>query len=365
MLGLLAGAAAVAAGVFGAKKGADAVRDTNRAKELLEDAEYMFNKAKDDLEDARDNTQIALENLGKTKLKTWDKQFGRFVKVFSEVKQIKLEDNMIVENAGDYDFSENFSDMKNLSLKASEVLQGGTKALSSGALVGVAGYGGAMMLGTASTGTAISTLSGVAASNATLAWLGGGSLAAGGMGVAGGMAVLGGLVAGPALAVGGLVFSNKAKEKLAKAKAKYAEVENKVEEIKMATSMLNAIHKISNEFNTNITKMSSKMDLALDSLENAIQQAKKRKEESFFFRIKKFFLNLFNKEIKLKYDDLTKDEKMILMQAHQFANVTKILLETPLLNKNGKLRKECKKALKPAQKLLNSPSRKAIPRNIN
>ena len=53
----------------------------------------------------------------------------------------------------------------------------------------------------ASTGTAIATLSGAAATNATLAFFGGGSLAAGGLGMAGGTAVLGGLVAGPALCV--------------------------------------------------------------------------------------------------------------------------------------------------------------------
>lgn len=52
------------------------------------------------------------------------------------------------------------------------------------AALGIAG------LGHASTGTAISSLSGVAATSAKLAWLGGGSLAAGGFGVAGGTAVL-------------------------------------------------------------------------------------------------------------------------------------------------------------------------------
>jgi transcriptional regulator with XRE-family HTH domain len=59
---------------------------------------------------------------------------------------------------------------------------------------------------TASTGTAIASLSGAAASSATLAWLGGGSLAAGGMGIAGGTAVLTGVVALPALlALGGVL----------------------------------------------------------------------------------------------------------------------------------------------------------------
>lgn len=53
----------------------------------------------------------------------------------------------------------------------------------------------ATTFGTASTGTAISTLSGVAATNAALAWLGGGTLAAGGGGAAAGGALL--ALAGP------------------------------------------------------------------------------------------------------------------------------------------------------------------------
>jgi hypothetical protein len=61
-------------------------------------------------------------------------------------------------------------------------------------------------LATASTGAAIASLSGAAASSATLAWLGGGSLAAGGMGVAGGTAVLTGVVALPALLAVGAVL---------------------------------------------------------------------------------------------------------------------------------------------------------------
>lgn len=56
--------------------------------------------------------------------------------------------------------------------------------------------------GTASTGTAISTLSGIAAYNATMASLGGGSLATGGMGILGGGAVMGGV----AIAVTGAVY---------------------------------------------------------------------------------------------------------------------------------------------------------------
>lgn len=55
------------------------------------------------------------------------------------------------------------------------------------------------LVGAASTGTAISALSGVAATNATLAWFGGGALVAGGAGMAGGTAVLGGVALLPVM----------------------------------------------------------------------------------------------------------------------------------------------------------------------
>lgn len=91
----------------------------------------------------------------------------------------------------------------------SGVAGGGVVGGAAGAAAAYASFTAAVTWGTASTGAAISGLSGVAASNAALALLGGGTLAAGGAGVAGGTALIAGLVAGPAvlLAVGGLVWA--------------------------------------------------------------------------------------------------------------------------------------------------------------
>src|SRR5690606_2663934 len=121
-------------------------------------------------------------------------------------------------------------ELDRLSVSLPEIVSGVGAAGASGALTALAAYGGTQMLAAASTGTAISTLSGAAATNATLAWLGGGSLAAGGFGMAGGMAVLGGVVAGPILAVGGGMLAARAetavddaKRNLAKANENYNE----------------------------------------------------------------------------------------------------------------------------------------------
>lgn len=91
-----------------------------------------------------------------------------------------------------------------------QLVAGGVGGAAVGAAVGGAAayatFAGAAMFGTASTGAAIAGLSGAAATNATLALLGGGTLAAGGAGVAGGTLLLTGIVAAPiaALAAGGL-----------------------------------------------------------------------------------------------------------------------------------------------------------------
>lgn len=77
-----------------------------------------------------------------------------------------------------------------------------TGGLTSGVGAGAAAYAAVGAFATASTGTPIAALSGAAATNATLAFLGGGSLAAGGGGVAAGTMVLGGLVAAPVLLAG-------------------------------------------------------------------------------------------------------------------------------------------------------------------
>lgn len=81
----------------------------------------------------------------------------------------------------------------------------------------------ATTFGTASTGTAISALSGAAAQSAALAWLGGGATAAGGGGVAAGQALLalsgpvGWSIAGATLLTSVVLFANK-KVKLEKQK---------------------------------------------------------------------------------------------------------------------------------------------------
>ncbi len=349
---ILAGAA-IASGIGGLVKGAQSVSKNAEAKDLYVKAQKMFEDAKRDLEDSKIDTTNSLAELGTLKLNIWDQQLGRFVYLLEQVKDVQIEGDVALDqNLQSQISKDEISEMKDLSLKAGEVVAGGFQSLGAGALAGVASYGGAMMFATASTGTAIGTLSGVAATNATLAWFGGGSLAAGGMGMAGGATVLGGIVAGPIIAVGGLLMAAKSRKNLAEAESVMAEANAAVEEMKNAISMLRAIKTISVQFTDTIKEIEKKLICSLDNLENVLLEADEVKSRSFIFRIKKLVASLFGKNIKLRYSDLSADQKKAIHVAYQFAQTVKILLETPILTEQGAIDNMAMDILTSKQKLL-------------
>lgn len=122
-------------------------------------------------------------------------------------------------------------------------IAGGTGA---GAALAAGSWSMVALVGSASTGTAISTLSGVAATNATLAWFGGGALAAGGAGMAGGTLVLGGVALLPVMAIAAWHSRSKTKEiNLEIDKVRHADMQTR-QAIEPTQSAINAIDICSN-----------------------------------------------------------------------------------------------------------------------
>ena len=124
---------------------------------------------------------------------------------------------------------------------------------------------------TASTGTAISTLSGAAATNATLAWLGGGSIAAGGGGMAAGAAVLSGITYAAtgvfALAAAGIVTSAYFSKKYTEA-TKYLEAVKKYRsEAKLGWQVIEGINQRAKELESVLRKLEKRMHEQLLYLE--------------------------------------------------------------------------------------------------
>lgn len=121
----------------------------------------------------------------------------------------------------------------------------------------------------ASTDTAISTLSGAAATNATLAFLGGGSLATGGGGMVVGAAALNFVTIGPAILVSGFVVAGQGEKAKTKALENEAAVNVAIAEAQETKAKFDAIVTRANELETLLDQLVLRASAALDRLESA------------------------------------------------------------------------------------------------
>ena len=230
ILGIGAGIAAVGgvgSGISGGLKMKRAESTMKRAIEKRDEAISSF-------ELQNSVTTREMDDLGKMELEICA-HFQDFADVFEKIqgrpefKDYSKEDVQIPR----YDPEE----LKRVSVGAG-VLIGGVGGATLGTAGGFAAAGvttsAVMALGTASTGTAIATLSGAAATNATLAAIGGGAIAAGGGGIALGTTILGVSTLGIGLLVGGAIFNITGKGLSKKADEAYyqaLEIERQVAEI--------------------------------------------------------------------------------------------------------------------------------------
>lgn len=254
---ILVGAALFAGGV-GIKKGLDAKGDFELAEFIGNMAKRNHEKAVELLDNERRKTNQMLLDLGKLKVAIFSDQIKCLIDEIKKAKNKKSGSELsgfeqIIENL-------DLPRMEKMVVGSLDIERGVASGAASGALMGLGAYGSVGMLASASTGTAIASLSGAAATNATLAWLGGGSLAAGGFGMAGGMAVLGGLVAGPAIAITGFVMASKAEEALTRARAYKSDVDQAVEKIEAMKLVLEGLQANAIEMSMTLRKVTEHFD---------------------------------------------------------------------------------------------------------
>lgn len=233
-LPIILGIGAAVAGVAGIGSGVSGGLKMKEAKDTVEAANYRHEKNVKRFEEQSEITNQSMDKLGKTELDILAgfEQFSDVLEKIQNRPQFK-EYNKEGIKLPKYDKEK----LKEVSVGAG-VLLGGAGGAAVGTLGGFAAAGATttavMALGTASTGTAISTLSGVAATNATLAALGGGSLAVGGGGMALGSAVLGAATLGVGLLVGGVIFNatgSSLSDKADEAWSQMKKAEKKIDEI--------------------------------------------------------------------------------------------------------------------------------------
>jgi len=313
-LPLIIGAAAVATGLYGAYKGVKGTMDRSEASDLNQSAKSMVDKAQELVEFQREQTNDAIEDYGKRKLRAFNGVIADFIEVFGNLKNVEVSQSPELDKLKLGDFStqtlhglrQDYQALKDAGL-------GLGTGLGSGVALAFGAYNGTMLLASAGTGTAISTLGGVAATNATLAWLGGGTLAAGGYGMAGGMMVLGGIVAGPALAIFGHIVGNKGEEALNDARSNMETAKTAAANAEKLATQLRAIKLVTLLANDTFSKISTKLRRSVNDLEKIIES------EGRDFA---------------KFEEASQER---VLRTVKFAQLIKAMIDTPILDKDGKL----------------------------
>ncbi len=322
---------AAATGGLGIGKSVKAGVDASQAKKINKSANELVEESTELLNKQRTACGNSLSHLGEEKLFVLNNSMTQFLDTFTQIKNVDFNESEGLEELNKMHIDEaEFEELREMVNFAGSFAGGAAAGTAGGALVAFGAYGAAQTLAVASTGTAISALSGAAATNATLAFFGGGSLATGGLGMAGGAAVLGGLVAGPALMVMGFVAGAAAKKGLEKAQT------NQAEAIQIAAE--------------------------LDA--GSLQCESIRRRTYIFYnllaRLDAYFLPLVYKmEDILKtegddYKDYSLDSKKAIASCASLAVTIKSVLDTPLLTDDGMLTDESEETVKRIENVIDN-----------
>lgn len=262
--------------------GIQAVQDRKKSIQTKEEAEKLQAEVEATNEAVRDDMNDALETFGKRRLDALHNTVGVFLDYLERLNQ--------KSKAKEYEFlteidikPEEIAEMKQIDMKASDA----AKVLAVGggfAAIGLAGTPALVTsvvtaVATASTGTAISSLSGAAATNAVLAWLGGGAVAAGGGGMAAGATVMAALTAtataGLAVLAVGTLASAFYSRKYTEATKHLAEVQEWVAQTEASWTVMAGIKQrvlelqgLTNDLETRTIAQLHKLDPYIDNFDN-------------------------------------------------------------------------------------------------
>ena len=320
---------AAATGLVGAGKTAIAIADNEKAKKINLSANKSVQDANNKLELQRNAVSVSLSNLGEIKLNILSKNVTEFVNTFEKIKNVDFSNSVGLEELSKLHIDkQDFEELKELGNFALNAAGGATAGITGGALTAFGAYGLAQTFASASTGTAIATLHGAAATNATLAFFGGGSLAAGGLGMAGGAMILGSMVAGPALLVMGLITGAKSQEKLDNALANQAQSEEIVEALNTASFQCNAIRRRTYMFYNLLAHLDSYFLPQIWRMQEIIENEG------------------------TDYRTYSKESKQAIMVAASTAGTIKAVLDTPILTDDGLLTDESEKITETIGKII-------------
>lgn len=300
------GAAVAAAAAFGGKKAYDGHQTKKEAKDIAERAGSYYEKTKQEFDDKNQQVSIALETLGQFELKIGS-DMNEFQIIASELlNQLSTAKNSELKiNLPEHRLNK----IADLSMSAATYLKGLAGGAAVGAAASFAMYSGVIAFAAASTGTPIAALSGAAAYNATMAAIGGGSIAAGGWGMAAAPYVLGGAAMAPILAVAGYLYNRQAEKALQNAE-------------EFRDKAYQAAHKM-NLANKHLVKVTSEVENLTKELERIYVVF-----SEYFEQLKS--LNTLIKNNTLSLEMMNDNLVLIIQNGYQLAAIMTDIITTPL-----------------------------------
>lgn len=286
--------------------GVQAYQDAKAAKIEKQEADEIKAFVETENERRRQESNEILENFGRIRLEALHDTVGKFLLYLDLInKKAKLKEYDLMTSI---DIThEKVKELETVNMNASTALR--TLSVSGGSALAVVMGVPAMVtqFAAASTGTAIASLHGAAATNAVFAWLGGGSIASGGLGVAGGMAVLGAMTGLVALASAGVV----------------------------ATAYYSKKHTEATQYLADMKEMKAKMELGWIVLENVNKRALELQDITL--QLKERCLQGLNQiaHIMIGFDPQNHEHVKIFQQTAILIKSMSELAQIPIMDEDG------------------------------
>lgn len=269
-LAAIAGAAGIGSGIHGGVK-------MKEAKDTMDLAKRKHEQAVKRYEEKNKETTALMDSIGRRELK-----IVASFKIFSDIiEQIQGRPDFNIQ-LGSMDLPQYQADeLRKISSGAVEILGSITTAGIAGSLAASGVTTAVTAFGAASTGTAISGLSGAAATNATLAAIGGGSLASGGGGMALGSAILGGATLGVGLLVGGAILGVTGSKLSDQADEAYRQASRTEEKVDKIVGYLKELTDVAESFELSLMEVEAQYKKRLARLDEIVNYYGKKNWSDF------------------------------------------------------------------------------------
>ncbi|MBQ7611940.1 MAG: hypothetical protein IJU92_02585 [Spirochaetaceae bacterium] len=295
--------------------------DRHDAKKIRNRADRDLSDAKEELENKRIKTEKAIEDLGNAKFTAYTTSLEDFFNCYIKLSKADRKPfKRPTDTVSHKDIEHSLTTIQKTQVSLKQAVLQSASAVSGGALLAGGTY-------FAVKGIVFGNLAGVAAKNATLAWLGGGSLASGGAGMAGGMAVLGGIALAPIALFSMFMGYISGKQQLNEAENYADEVEVFVQKVKTLICELNHIERAANSFTKMIISLSAVLEFQNKKLNSVITRLENR--TIFQKVIRDPVKKLFGRDI---YEE---EELNTITTSLNCAVLLSSIIEKPLMNDDG------------------------------